>query len=107
MSSFFCTPRPCCLLYRFGVKQREKLSRGSSLSPHMLLMTATPIPRTMALVQYGAMRQSRITDMPPGRQPIGTRVVQDTEEARKQVQLAEQCATVLQLLAMAGDGLAA
>jgi ATP-dependent DNA helicase RecG len=51
----------------------------------MLLMTATPIPRTMALVQFGAMSQSRITDMPPGRQPIKTWVVEDREEARKEV----------------------
>ncbi len=66
------------------MKEREKL-RALTPQPHMLLMTATPIPRTMALVQFGEMMHSSITEMPPGRLPIHTTVVEDTVEDREEV----------------------
>lgn len=59
--------------HRFGVKQREVLVRQGS--PHVLNMTATPIPRTLALVAYGDQDLSVINEMPPGRMPIETKIV--------------------------------
>ncbi len=60
--------------HRFGVEQREELRRkGGESSPHLLLMTATPIPRTLALAVYGDLDLSVIDQMPRGRRPIITR----------------------------------
>ncbi len=59
--------------HRFGVKQREVLVKQGS--PHVLNMTATPIPRTLALVAYGDQDLSVINEMPPGRMPIETKIV--------------------------------
>lgn len=61
--------------HRFGVGQRLMLARKGRRAPHTLAMTATPIPRTLTLAQYGEMDVSRLDEMPPGRQPIDTRVV--------------------------------
>lgn len=61
--------------HRFGVSQRLMLSKKGKQTPHTLAMTATPIPRTLTLAQYGEMEVSRLDEMPPGRQPIDTRVV--------------------------------
>lgn len=61
--------------HRFGVAQRLQLAAKGRLAPHTLAMTATPIPRTLTLAQYGEMDVSRLDEMPPGRQPIDTRVV--------------------------------
>ena len=61
--------------HRFGVSQRLMLAQKGRRTPHCLAMTATPIPRTLTLAQYGDMDVSRIDEMPPGRQPIDTRVV--------------------------------
>ena len=61
--------------HRFGVGQRLMLSRKGRLTPHCLAMTATPIPRTLTLAQYGEMEVSQLDEMPPGRQAIDTRVV--------------------------------
>ena len=65
--------------HRFGVHQRLALTakgasvdEGPALRPDMLLMTATPIPRTLALTVYGDMEVSRITELPPNRQPVET-----------------------------------
>ncbi|RST31215.1 ATP-dependent DNA helicase RecG [Sphingomonas ginkgonis] len=63
--------------HRFGVSQRLLLSSKAERPPHLLVMTATPIPRTLTLTVYGEMDVSRIDEMPPGRQPIETRVVSD------------------------------
>ncbi len=61
--------------HRFGVGQRLMLTQKGKRTPHCLAMTATPIPRTLTLAQYGEMEVSRLDEMPPGRQPIDTRVV--------------------------------
>ncbi|NOU02811.1 MAG: ATP-dependent DNA helicase RecG [Novosphingobium sp.] len=61
--------------HRFGVGQRLMLTQKGRRTPHCLSMTATPIPRTLTLAQYGEMDVSKLDEMPPGRQPIDTRVV--------------------------------
>ncbi len=61
--------------HRFGVAQRLQLASKGRAAPHTLAMTATPIPRTLTLAQYGEMDVSRLDEMPPGRQPIDTVVV--------------------------------
>ncbi|MDP9423243.1 MAG: ATP-dependent DNA helicase RecG [Pseudomonadota bacterium] len=63
--------------HRFGVSQRLLLSEKAERPPHLLAMTATPIPRTLTLTHYGEMDVSRIDEMPPGRTPIETLVVSD------------------------------
>jgi ATP-dependent DNA helicase RecG len=70
--------------HRFGTRQRELL-RGKSATgrPHFLAMTATPIPRSLALALYGEMALSTLDELPPGRTPVTTRVLEpdDREEA--------------------------
>lgn len=61
--------------HRFGVSQRLMLAGKGHRAPHVLAMTATPIPRTLQLAQYGELDVSKLDEMPPGRQPIDTRVV--------------------------------
>ncbi|MEA1083092.1 ATP-dependent DNA helicase RecG [Sphingomonas sp. CD22] len=63
--------------HRFGVAQRMLLQAKGKAPPHLLAMTATPIPRTLTLAQYGEMDVSRLDEMPPGREPIETRVVSE------------------------------
>jgi ATP-dependent DNA helicase RecG len=63
--------------HRFGVSQRLLLASKAERPPHLLVMTATPIPRTLTLTQYGEMDVSRIDEMPPGRTPIETRVISE------------------------------
>jgi ATP-dependent DNA helicase RecG len=63
--------------HRFGVAQRMLLQAKAERPPHLLVMTATPIPRTLTLAQYGEMDVSRLDEMPPGREPIETRVVSE------------------------------
>ncbi len=60
--------------HRFGVLQRDAL-RGKGRSPHLLVMTATPIPRTLALTVYGELDSSVIDELPPGRQRVRTQIV--------------------------------
>lgn len=62
--------------HRFGVNQREALRAKAKLSPHTLTMTATPIPRTMAITVFGDLEVSTLRELPDGRQPISSHVVQ-------------------------------
>lgn len=82
--------------HRFGVEQRGILKSKTS-SAHMLVMSATPIPRTLALAIYGDLDVSRIDEMPKGRQRVDTFVVDESYRARmygfidKQIRLGGQC----------------
>ena len=67
--------------HRFGVLQRAALKDKNSAA-HLLVMSATPIPRTLALTLYGDLEVSRLTELPAGRQPIDTFVVDESYEAR-------------------------
>ncbi len=70
--------------HRFGVRQRAKLQEKGN-SPHMLVMTATPIPRTMALSVYGDLEVSTIKEMPHGRKPVRTYAVDSSYMERLRV----------------------
>ncbi len=95
--------------HRFGVQQRFKLMRAGHADPDVLVMTATPIPRTLALTIYGDMDVSIIDQLPPGRTPILTR--RTTEEkstevwnfVRKQVALGRQAYLVYPVIEGAKD----
>ena len=69
--------------HKFGVAQRAQLWKKNSIPPHVLVMTATPIPRTLALTAYGDLDYSVIDELPPGRQPVIT--LQRSESTRPQV----------------------
>ncbi len=61
--------------HRFGVEQRDALRNKSTVPPHVLVMTATPIPRTVAMTVFGDLETSTLTELPAGRAPISTSVV--------------------------------
>jgi ATP-dependent DNA helicase RecG len=69
--------------HKFGVAQRAQLWKKNELPPHVLVMTATPIPRTLALTAYGDLDYSIMDELPPGRKPIST--IHRNETARPQV----------------------
>ena len=85
--------------HRFGVAQRSKLS-GKGNDPHLLVMSATPIPRTLALLMYGDLEVSIINELPPGREPVDTFLVNESYRPRinafirKQVAEGHQCFVV-------------
>ncbi|MCL4472551.1 MAG: ATP-dependent DNA helicase RecG [Actinobacteria bacterium] len=93
--------------HRFGVSQRddlaEKATRGG-ITPHVLHMTATPIPRTLALTLYGDLEVSTIFALPAGRQPVKTRLVPESGRAgaysfiRDQLDAGRQCYVVCPLI---------
>ena len=85
--------------HRFGVAQRSRLSAKGS-DPHLLVMSATPIPRTLALLMYGDLDVSIINELPPGREPVDTFLVNESYRPRinafirKQVAEGHQCFVV-------------
>jgi ATP-dependent DNA helicase RecG len=68
--------------HRFGVEQRDALRSKSARPPHLLVMTATPIPRTVAMTVYGDLEVSTLRELPVGRVPIGSHVVPAAEKPR-------------------------
>ena len=90
--------------HRFGTRQRELLRGKGSGRPHFLAMTATPIPRTLALALYGEMAVSVIDEMPPGRAPVETEVVDPAgrsrayELVRAQVKMGRQAFVICPLI---------
>jgi len=90
--------------HRFGVAQRAKLWKKNSVAPHILVMTATPIPRTLAMTVYGDLDVSIIDELPPGRKPIKTVHVYSAkrnnlyDSVRKQLQEGRQVYIVYPLI---------
>lgn len=90
--------------HRFGVAQRAKLWAKNTQAPHVLVMTATPIPRTLAMTLYGDLDVSVIDELPPGRKPIKTIHMTDTERLKvfgfmkKQIALGRQIYVVYPLI---------
>lgn len=90
--------------HRFGVKQRASLWKKSENPPHMLVMTATPIPRTLAMTIYGDLDVSVIDELPPGRKPVVTihkfdnETVSLYEGVRKQIEQGRQVYIVFPLI---------
>ncbi len=78
--------------HRFGKLQRKKLARKDSKEPHLLSMTATPIPRTLALTIYGDLDLTVLDQMPAGRKPIETAVVTDATRAKAYARMREELA---------------
>lgn len=68
--------------HRFGVKQRSDLAAKAELPPHIMVMSATPIPRTLALILYGDLEVSVLDELPPGRRPVETFLVGEDKRAR-------------------------
>ena len=90
--------------HRFGVAQRAKLWSKSENPPHVLVMTATPIPRTLAMTIYGDLDVSVIDELPPGRKPIQTLHKYDTQlttlyqSIRRQINMGRQVYVVFPLI---------
>jgi ATP-dependent DNA helicase RecG len=80
--------------HRFGVSQRVMLKeKADEIDPDLLIMTATPIPRTLSMTLYGDLDVSIIDEMPPGRTPVKTRILSRLEEAVAWTRIAEEIAT--------------
>ena len=78
--------------HRFGVAQRAKMWKKNEIPPHILVMTATPIPRTLAMSLYGDLDISVIDELPPGRKPVRTVHRRDSDRLRVFAFLREQIA---------------
>lgn len=78
--------------HRFGTNQRRALARKETRLPHLLSMTATPIPRTLALTIYGDLDLTLLDEMPPGRKPIITEIVKPSERPKAYAKMREQLA---------------
>lgn len=78
--------------HRFGVEQRAKFYAKAALPPHTLVMTATPIPRTLAMTQYGDLDVSKIDELPPGRKPVQTYHLYSDDRYRIMVFMKQQIA---------------
>ncbi|MEA3195451.1 MAG: ATP-dependent helicase RecG [Betaproteobacteria bacterium] len=79
--------------HRFGVDQRLKLGRKRARTyPHQLMMSATPIPRTLEMTSYGDLDLSSITELPPGRQPVATRLFAAAKRAEVLDRIRASCA---------------
>jgi ATP-dependent DNA helicase RecG len=95
--------------HRFGVMQRFRLMKKGEAEPDTLVMTATPIPRTLALTLYGDLDTSTLDELPPGRTPIATRKVSDDRAAevwdfvRKQVKAGRQAYVVYPVIEGAAE----
>ena len=76
--------------HRFGVSQRAELRAKAAIPPHLLVMTATPIPRTLALTLYGDLDVSILDELPPGRTPIKTELIRDKDRASLYAKLRAQ-----------------
>jgi ATP-dependent DNA helicase RecG len=76
--------------HRFGTNQRRKLAKKEVRLPHLLSMTATPIPRTLALTIYGDLDLTLLDEMPPGRKPIITQIVQPTDRPEAYAKMHEE-----------------
>jgi ATP-dependent DNA helicase RecG len=104
--------------HRFGVRQRAALdakagagANGQRMAPHVLHMTATPIPRTLALANYGDLDTTMLRELPRGRQPIETRIVSGESERerayerlREQLRAGRQAYVVCPLIEQVQDG---
>jgi ATP-dependent DNA helicase RecG len=90
--------------HRFGVSQRAKLWAKNTVPPHMLIMTATPIPRTLSMTLYGDLDVSIIDELPPGRKAIETKHVYDNQQSQifkfmhEQINLGRQIYVVFPLI---------
>ena len=76
--------------HRFGVEQRAKLWTKSNICPHVLVMTATPIPRTLAMTLYGDLDVSVLDELPPGRKPVQTVHASESQRSRIYAFMREQ-----------------
>ena len=90
--------------HRFGVEQRAKLWKKNEITPHILVMTATPIPRTLAMTVYGDLDISVIDELPKGRKPIITKLLYEKDRLslfgfmRKQIEAGRQIFVVYPLI---------
>jgi ATP-dependent DNA helicase RecG len=90
--------------HRFGIVQRQRLRAKAAVMPNFLAMTATPIPRSLALTMYGDVDLSEIRELPPGRVPVQTQVVQPNQRdqaysfVREQVQQGRQAFVICPLI---------
>lgn len=76
--------------HRFGTSQRRQLAHKEARLPHLLSMTATPIPRTLALTIYGDLDLTLLDEMPPGRKPVVTQIIKPEEREKAYEKMREQ-----------------